>query len=96
MSKNWYMCTLHNTKVGYQITFAKQIFFANFYVFLISKVLSPAINSIDQHAVNNLQIGQQLRHRLPLSTLSSQRHRKVGQSSVPVPLHLCPAAGYLA
>ena len=30
------MCTLHNTKVGYQITFfsfAKQIFFANFYVF---------------------------------------------------------------
>ena len=21
MSKNWYMCTLHNTKVGYQITF---------------------------------------------------------------------------
>ena len=29
MSKNWYICTLHNTKVGYQITFfsfAKQIF----------------------------------------------------------------------
>ena len=49
MSKNWYMCTLYNTKVGYQIaafSFVKQIFFANFYVFLITKVPSPAINNI--------------------------------------------------
>ena len=49
MSKNWYICTLYNTKVGYQIdffSFIKQIFFDNFYVFLITKVPSPAINSI--------------------------------------------------
>ena len=41
MSKNWYMCTLHNSKLGYQITFylvlQNKYFFANFYVCLIKK-----------------------------------------------------------
>ena len=41
MSKNWYMCTLHNSKVGYQIIFLvlqNKYFFANFYVCLTLQV----------------------------------------------------------
>ena len=56
MSKNWYMCTLHNTKVGYQITFLvlqNKYFFANFYVFLITRrvVMTRCLNECTDHSL---------------------------------------------